>query len=1170
MQKILRSPASIRRKVVNKMFGVPLKELCRYGPNGIRIPELLQKIIEFIKMHGIGHEGIFRINGSSKIVEKLRMQYDRHGNANLEEAGDVMAVASLLKLFFRELPDPVVIGQLHPQFLTVQEEFQYNKEESLKQLKNLLQQLPEENFLVLRYLCSFLIKVIHHEDTNKMNSMALAIVFGPNLFRCADGIQGLREQGQTNHLVRLFIDKFDFLFGHDGGSYSPPSPVNAINGSGRVWNSKRIEVQAAKEKKSPPFTPLPHAQYMKQRRTKLALQEEVDLNSNYSEVSKEDSSSGSPQNHGYLSIPDGEYEERAFSPFTLDSDQGTSAAPSPVTSSITSELVERTIQESISQHLFGARGSPRLDLSPRQETPVAMPRKKHQKKNQDSSSFNRRSNSESSLEHLVNSFAEREGISVKNRAQQFSDDTLVSSKSHDQSHPVRRKGRPASKAFDIFESQGIIIGQRLVDSSSVSEGLSREGTLTDVTHDGESELDSVKRNSGTLNSLTAGRVAPPKRRSPTKKHRSAKGEHSLDSPNGKEKAAKRSNNSDFRTQNHDVWLRQNGDGQRSPSNGGSRNPREGGLWGVHNNIDTPQHREQPVPQPRTRRGKAKDDEMDEASRRRTEGVSEGHGDRRRTEGDERRHDGGEARRMNERGGDGRRRDEEMRDGRMEDELRRLKGEDRKNPSPNSLRGQVVPPLDLAGLHVDTDGHEAVLAWQSQQAAPKSGGGGGGEGEGQSGMEGGPQTLSRLEKLQTITSLLQHEPYDAPLSPRAKDAPPTFGSGSWDTLEGPPSPVSKHDMFPRFVPSSKRSESSLDEEDQVSIIRRLTRQVRSLKQKIKQYEEEFESQYHAKPSHTEKLSQPEIRKMIGELKRATKQLKALKTEAKESKNPLHSTLPARLSPNGVEEGSHLSGLKEALNLAQKRLQEKRDDAKRGFDVLEMNQDEVREEKVAIQKALLQLESKYGRPTSRASKEVMKPLYDRYRTLKKLMKNKELRRSISEEASPSDLNTIEEHVETRDFIPKHMGFVHSKYDMEGEEENEEDDMFCTTDFRVTQMVSPSQRSSGRSPSDHDDVCVSPNDSYRNDSPFSPASASFHEASLEELQTRRDQSLDEKRRLRRVLKDFEENFLHETGQRVQKEDRSPMEMEYVQYKHVKKQLKLLNALIAKHQSQTLAAVT
>ena len=51
----------------------------------------------------------------------------------------------------------------------------------------------------------------------------------------------------------------------------------------------------------------------------------------------------------------------------------------------------------------------------------------------------------------------------------------------------------------------------------------------------------------------------------------------------------------------------------------------------------------------------------------------------------------------------------------------------------------------------------------------------------------------------------------------------------------------------MLSSSKRSESSLDEEDQVSIIKRLTRQVRSLKQKIKQYEEEFESQYHAKVS-----------------------------------------------------------------------------------------------------------------------------------------------------------------------------------------------------------------------------------------------------------------------------------------------------------------------------------
>ncbi|XP_071510449.1 protein FAM13A-like [Diadema antillarum] len=1139
MQKILRSPASMRRKVVNKTFGVPLKDLCRVGPSGYKVPILLQKIIDFIQMHGIGHEGIFRINGSSKVVDKLKLHFDRHGDANLEEASDVMAVASLLKLFFRELPDSLITQQLHAQFLAVQEEFQYNKEESLKQLKNLLQQLPEENFMVLRFLCRFLLKVTQYEDTNKMNSMALAIVFGPNLFRCADGIQGLREQGQTNHLVRLFIDKFEFLFGPDNGGSSPPQV--GVNGSGSItWSSKRIEVQAAREKKSPPVIPAPtYEQHLRSKRNKQVSQDEVDLNSNYSDLSRDDTSSSSPQNQSYLSTVDADFaEDRALSPFTLDSEVGTSAAPSPVSSSHTSELVEKTIQDCISQHLFGSHWSPERGISPRsQEAPVAMPRRKHQKKVQEGSSFNRRSNSESSLERLVSSF-DSQDPSVRAKVLQFTDDTMVMG-SHDH---IRRKGRPSSKAYDFTHSQGLIIGQKLA-SSSLHDGRSREDTSTDVTREETSELDSVKRNSGTLHSLTAGRAAPPKRRSPTKKNfqPSSDDQNQEIFANGQERSSRRINDAESRSPGRDVWLRQNGEGQRSAK---SRNVREGGLWGVQTSASS---LEGPVPQPRQRRKKTRECEQEaeeEVGRRRRQGDRAAMPYRGTTTGGE--ENGGVERRTA--GG-------EQRLAGME---RGIGGEDR-GSSP--LRGQMVPPLDLTCLHVNTDGHNALQAWHGHQSGGKEGGGGGGGAN-----EGGSQTLSRLEKLQTITSLL-HDPYDAPLSPRAKDAPPTFGSSALE-MEGPPSPVSKHDFFPR---SSKRSENALDEEDSVAAIKQLTRQVRSLKQKIKQYEEEFERQYNAKPTQNEKLGQPEIKKMIGELKRATKQLKALKSEVREAKNPLHSTLPARLSGNEMnEEGDsspvHLAGLKESLNLAQKRLQEKRIEANRSFDIHELTQDEIKEEKVAIQKALLQLESKYGRPTTKASKEIMKPLYDRYRTLKKILKKQDARRSVQEEATPSDLNTIEEHIETKDFMPKQMGPVHAKYD-----EGEEEDIFGTAEFRVTQMISPSgQRLMGRSPSDLDDICPSPNDSGRVDSPYSPSSAFFHEASLEELLARQDQAQSEKRRLRRVLKDFEDNFLQETGQRVQKEDRSPMEMEYNDYKHIKKQLKLLNALIQKHQSQTSAAVT
>ena len=62
-------------------------------------------------------------------------------------------------------------------------EFRSDRSECLKQLKHLLQQLPEENYLLLQYIISFLVKVSKYEDTNKMSSQALAIVFGPNLFR---------------------------------------------------------------------------------------------------------------------------------------------------------------------------------------------------------------------------------------------------------------------------------------------------------------------------------------------------------------------------------------------------------------------------------------------------------------------------------------------------------------------------------------------------------------------------------------------------------------------------------------------------------------------------------------------------------------------------------------------------------------------------------------------------------------------------------------------------------------------------------------------------------------------------------------------------------------------------------------------------------------------------
>lgn len=70
---------------------------------------------------GIDQVGIFRVSGNSKVVERLRTTFDRNGDAALADAVDVMAVAGLLKLFFRELPETLIPERLTQRFVVAQD-----------------------------------------------------------------------------------------------------------------------------------------------------------------------------------------------------------------------------------------------------------------------------------------------------------------------------------------------------------------------------------------------------------------------------------------------------------------------------------------------------------------------------------------------------------------------------------------------------------------------------------------------------------------------------------------------------------------------------------------------------------------------------------------------------------------------------------------------------------------------------------------------------------------------------------------------------------------------------------------------------------------------------------------------------------------------------------------
>ena len=97
---------------------------------------------------------------------------------------DVNVVTSLLKSFFRKLPDPIFTTEMYNDFIEASKIEENNRR--LNSLRKFIRDLPIVNFETLRHLCHHLVQVIEHSDTNKMEIRNLAIVFGPTLVRPAD------------------------------------------------------------------------------------------------------------------------------------------------------------------------------------------------------------------------------------------------------------------------------------------------------------------------------------------------------------------------------------------------------------------------------------------------------------------------------------------------------------------------------------------------------------------------------------------------------------------------------------------------------------------------------------------------------------------------------------------------------------------------------------------------------------------------------------------------------------------------------------------------------------------------------------------------------------------------------------------------------------------------
>jgi hypothetical protein len=125
------------------------------------------------------YEGVFRLSPASHQVKEMQVLADR-GRFDFHH-DQVIAVAALLKMFLREMPDPLLTELLYKDWVATADE----EHVDLTKLKPLVAKLPQYNSALLHELLKFFKELSTHEPKTKMGAKNLAICIAPNILRTA-------------------------------------------------------------------------------------------------------------------------------------------------------------------------------------------------------------------------------------------------------------------------------------------------------------------------------------------------------------------------------------------------------------------------------------------------------------------------------------------------------------------------------------------------------------------------------------------------------------------------------------------------------------------------------------------------------------------------------------------------------------------------------------------------------------------------------------------------------------------------------------------------------------------------------------------------------------------------------------------------------------------------
>eukprot|EP00063_Salmo_salar_P021991 XP_013996826.1 PREDICTED: rho GTPase-activating protein 29-like isoform X2 [Salmo salar] len=295
------------------LFGIDFAQAAKNSPDGI--PFIIRKCTSEIENRALKLKGIYRVNGAKSRVEKLCQAFEN--GKDLVELSDLSPhdIANVLKLYLRQLPEPLILYRYYNNFIGLAKESQrviieekaaaralqtqdqerpggeqprpggtqpwvegellplttsqpgggeLPKQPSIKlnrvifKIRDLLRQLPPAHYRTLRFLTAHLHRVTEQAEENKMTASNLGIIFGPTLVKPRQtdaevSLSSLVDYPYQALMVELLVRHFQVIFDLSSPSSSSSSSYPTTTSTVGQTSSSHITTSTV-DQTSPPTT----------------------------------------------------------------------------------------------------------------------------------------------------------------------------------------------------------------------------------------------------------------------------------------------------------------------------------------------------------------------------------------------------------------------------------------------------------------------------------------------------------------------------------------------------------------------------------------------------------------------------------------------------------------------------------------------------------------------------------------------------------------------------------------------------------------------------------------------------------------------------------------------------------------------------------------------------